>query len=72
MAKPITEWTDAELREGLRMRSERVQWSSADLIAELDRRTRDRQTRWLIRAAIVSAAAAAIAVILSGAVVLTR
>lgn len=62
MHKPLIEYSDAELRIGIRQSSEHVIYHYNDLVAELDRRTLRRQGTIGIWTAIVSAAVATIAV----------
>ena len=58
MANPV-EMTDDELASAIR-RTKDVAWSHNDLVNELERRSRDRQSMWQFRLSVVTTITAVI------------
>ena len=73
MTKPLSDYTDAEIRGELVNASEHVTYYVADYLGELDRRARARQETELLRiaraSAIAAGAAALAAIVAAGAAI---
>lgn len=63
--QPLVDWSDDELREGIRLKGEHVDYAYNDFLREIERRSADRQARASRILTIVSVGIAVVALLVS-------